>query len=96
MGYKNVPMHVYLLQVRVENIKDPADHIPAVLERVRPEYLTKTYQVHHVCTCVDTHGILQNLIGVRERANLVVSTGQFFYMYVTGTVCTYRNVLREF
>ena len=33
------------IQVRVENVGDPADHIPAVLERVRPEYLTKTYQV---------------------------------------------------
>ena len=33
------------VQVRVENIKDPADHIPAVLERVRHDYLIKTYQV---------------------------------------------------
>ena len=41
--------------MRVENVKDPADHIPAVLERVRPEYLTKTYQVL-VCTHVGTQG----------------------------------------
>ncbi|XP_077546712.1 nucleostemin 2 [Haemaphysalis longicornis] len=31
--------------VRVENIEDPEDHIEAVLERVRPEYLVKTYKV---------------------------------------------------
>jgi hypothetical protein len=38
--------------VRVENIKDPSDHIPALLERVKPEYLTKTYQVYpHVDPC---------------------------------------------
>lgn len=32
--------------VRVENIKDPEDHIPAVLERVKREYLIKTYKIH--------------------------------------------------
>ncbi len=31
--------------VRVENIKDPGDHIQAVLDRVRPEYIQRTYQV---------------------------------------------------
>ena len=34
-----------LLQVRVENIQEPADHISAVLERVKPEYISKSYQV---------------------------------------------------
>lgn len=32
-------------QVRVENVKDPTDHIDAVLERVRKEYLQRTYQL---------------------------------------------------
>ncbi|KAL1442618.1 hypothetical protein MTO96_046331, partial [Rhipicephalus appendiculatus] len=31
--------------VRVENIEDPQDHIPAVLDRVRPEYIVKTYKI---------------------------------------------------
>ena len=31
--------------VRVENVKDPEDHIPTVLERVKTEYLIKTYKV---------------------------------------------------
>jgi nuclear GTP-binding protein len=31
--------------VRVENIKNPEDHIPALLERVKPEYLSKTYEI---------------------------------------------------
>lgn len=40
-------------QVRVENIKEPSDHIPAVLERVRPEYLQRTYQVSNWTDAVD-------------------------------------------
>lgn len=35
----------YIIKVRVENIQDPSSHIPAVLERVKPEYLSKTYQI---------------------------------------------------
>jgi nuclear GTP-binding protein len=31
--------------IRISNIKDPADHIPAVLERVKKEYLVKTYGI---------------------------------------------------
>lgn len=31
--------------VRVENIKDPADHIAEVLRRVKPEYIARTYKV---------------------------------------------------
>lgn len=34
-----------LSQVRVENVKDAACHIPAVLERVKREYIAKTYKV---------------------------------------------------
>ena len=30
-------------QVRVENIKDPADYVPAVLEKVKPEYISNVY-----------------------------------------------------
>lgn len=37
--------HVKCQQVRVENIKEPSQHIEAVLERVKPEYLQKTYQI---------------------------------------------------
>nr|KAG5698630.1 hypothetical protein BaRGS_003144 [Batillaria attramentaria] len=32
--------------VRVENIKSPEDYIGAVLERARPEYLRRTYNIH--------------------------------------------------
>ena len=32
-------------QVRVENVKDAACHIPVVLERVKREYITKTYKI---------------------------------------------------
>ena len=47
-----------LLQVRVENLKDPADYIPAVLERVKVEYLQKTY---HVSSWTDATNFLEQL-----------------------------------
>lgn len=31
--------------VRVENLENAADHVPAVLEKVKPEYITNTYNV---------------------------------------------------
>ncbi|TYJ54397.1 nucleolar GTP-binding protein 2 [Cryptococcus floricola] len=34
--------------VRVENLATPAEHIPALLERVRPEYLERTYGLEPV------------------------------------------------
>lgn len=33
--------------VRVENLETPAEHIPALLERVRPEYIERTYGLEH-------------------------------------------------
>lgn len=33
--------------VRVENVKNPEDYIPGVLERVKPIYITRTYGVKH-------------------------------------------------
>lgn len=38
-------LHVLDHQVRVENVKDAACHIPVVLERVKQEYIAKTYKV---------------------------------------------------
>ena len=29
--------------MRVENVKDPADYVPAVLEKVKSEYIGKVY-----------------------------------------------------
>ena len=31
--------------VRVENLKEPSDHIEEVLRRVKHEYITKTYKI---------------------------------------------------
>lgn len=39
--------------VRVENVKDPEDHIPTVLERVKKEYLIKTYKIDEWTDCED-------------------------------------------
>ncbi|WWC59124.1 nucleolar GTP-binding protein 2 [Kwoniella dejecticola CBS 10117] len=33
--------------VRVENLATPAEHIPQLLERVRPEYIERTYGLEH-------------------------------------------------
>ena len=43
-GFQNVYLS-YICQVRVENVKDAACHIPVVLERVKREYIAKTYKV---------------------------------------------------
>ena len=48
----------HFLKVRVENIQDPADHIPAVLERVKPEYISKTY---HIQSWSDPSDFLEQL-----------------------------------
>lgn len=39
--------------VRIENIKNPEDHVPAVLERVKPEHLRKTYEIESWTDTVD-------------------------------------------
>lgn len=33
------------IQVRVENVQEPSIHIPAVLAKVKSEYISKTYQI---------------------------------------------------
>ena len=42
----------------MENLKDPADYIPAVLKRVKPEYMQKTY---HISTWTDATDFLEQL-----------------------------------
>ncbi|XP_055332547.1 nucleolar GTP-binding protein 2-like [Paramacrobiotus metropolitanus] len=39
--------------VRVENLKSPMDFVPAVLERVKPEYIKKTYSLDSFSTSED-------------------------------------------
>ncbi|KAF9973207.1 Nucleolar GTP-binding protein 2 [Modicella reniformis] len=39
--------------VRVENIKQPDDYIPELLNRVRPEYIRRTYELDHWEDSVD-------------------------------------------
>lgn len=34
-----------LLEVQVEKIRNPEEHIGAVLERAKPEYIQKTYHI---------------------------------------------------
>jgi hypothetical protein len=38
-------LSVYIQQVRVENVKNPEDYVAPMLERVRPEYIRRTYDV---------------------------------------------------
>ena len=37
----------------MENIKDPSEHIPSVLERAKPEYIEKTYGLTQWCDAED-------------------------------------------
>lgn len=54
MQYKDVASYLsfaffspstFLLKVQVEKIRNPEEHIGAVLERAKPEYIQKTYHV---------------------------------------------------
>lgn len=36
---------LFYFQVRVEQVKSPEDYIPALLERVKPDYIKSTYKV---------------------------------------------------
>lgn len=33
--------------MRVENVKDPADYIPSVLDKVKSEYIANMYGISH-------------------------------------------------
>ncbi|POW12092.1 hypothetical protein PSHT_08199 [Puccinia striiformis] len=39
--------------VRVEHLSCPADHIPPLLERIRPEYMVRTYGIQEWTDCED-------------------------------------------
>ena len=56
--------------VRVENVKDPEDHIPTVLERVKTEYLVKTYKISD---WVDTDDFLKKMA---ERMGKLLKGGE--------------------
>lgn len=47
-----------LFQVQVEKIKSPEDHIGAVLERAKAEYIRKTYKID---SWTDTEDFLEKL-----------------------------------
>lgn len=44
-SFINFVLLSFIFQVRVENVKDAACHIPVVLERVKREYISKTYKI---------------------------------------------------
>lgn len=49
--------------VRVENLETPAEHIPAVMSRVKPEYLKQTYEVKTWSDSQDFLGQLARRMG---------------------------------
>ena len=75
--YIHVPR---VLQVRIENVKYPSDHIPAVLERVKADYLKKTY---NVSSWIDVNDFLEQI--ARRMGRLLKVYGRLTRMYrVTG------------
>lgn len=49
---------ISVFQVRVENVKDPINHVEGVLGRVKEEYLLKTYSIE---PWNDTHDFLTKI-----------------------------------
>ncbi|KAF5286355.1 hypothetical protein FQR65_LT12649 [Abscondita terminalis] len=70
--------------VRVELVKDPEDYIEAVLQRVRPEYLAKTYKVKD---WVDPKDFLEKL---------AFRTGKLLKKGEPDVYTTSRMVLNDF
>ena len=64
-------------QVRVENIKDPSEHIHAVLELVKPEYLQKTYQISSWTDATDFLEQLSRKMGRLLKVCVVCYEHQF-------------------
>ena len=77
-----------LFQVRVENIQDPEDHIPEVLNRVKKEYLLKTYKIEPWTDATDflekyarRSGKLLKVISVCFALNFIRSIDVHYYYY---------------
>lgn len=64
----------------MENISEPSDHIPAVLERVNKQYMCKTYQV---LEWSDSTDFLEKL-ALRTGRLLKVSDVFMFAVYITS------------
>ena len=58
----------------MENIQEPSDHIQAVLERVKPEYISKTYQVESWSDAADFMEQVARRMGRLLKVSLVLPT----------------------
>jgi nuclear GTP-binding protein len=58
--------------VRVENIKNPEDHIPALMKRVKREYLKRTYEVD----CEDWNDHIEFLEKVAKKYGKLLKGGE--------------------
>lgn len=58
----------------MENIQEPSDHIAAVLERVKPEYISKTYQIESWSDPTDFMEQAAKRMGRLLKASLVHSS----------------------
>ena len=67
----------------MENLKDPADYIPAVLERVKPEYMQKTY---HIPTWTDATDFLEQLATRMGRLLKVCIFFFFFFFFAVSVI----------
>ena len=67
-------------QVRVENIKNPSEHIHAVLELVKPEYLQKTYQISSWTDATDFLEQLSRRMGRLLKVCVICYQHQFTIM----------------
>lgn len=66
------------LKVQVEKIRNPEEHIGAVLERAKPEYIQKTY---HIPTWNSAEDFLEKLA---FRTGKLLKVGMFFFCFFTS------------
>ena len=77
-------MNISTFQVRVENIRNPEFHIPTVLERVKKEYIARTYKVGE---WQDADDFLEKVAYKCGRLLKVIAT----WMYMHECLCIYTH-----
>ena len=70
----------------MENIKDPSEHIPSVLERVRSEYIEKTYGLTQWCDAEDFLSQLAIKTGKLLKVSRVWSCTEWVWLVGRGPV----------
>lgn len=84
-------------QVRIENVKNPDDHVGAVLERAKKDHIQKTYDIEH---WEDANDFLEQLARkVRQSASRNLLRNRFrpvAYQCIGYVFRSYQSAMKRF